>query len=200
MKQIVLATGNLGKVREVNELLADCDFQVLPQSAFNVPEAEETGLSFVENALIKARNAAAHSGLPAIADDSGLVVDALGGAPGVRSARFAGPHSTDAQNLAKLLAELTHVPPGQRSAHFHCVVVALRAADDPAPEITEGRWYGEIALEPRGRGGFGYDPLFWLPGRRRTSAELDAQEKNRISHRGQALAKLLARLRDEDRA
>ena len=194
MKQIVLATGNLGKVREVNELLADCDFQVLPQSAFNVPEAEETGLSFVENALIKARNAAAHSGLPAIADDSGLVVDALGGAPGVRSARFAGPHSTDAQNLAKLLAELTHVPPGQRSAHFHCVVVALRAADDPAPEITEGRWYGEIALEPRGSGGFGYDPAFFDHSLGATAAELSSEAKNRVSHRGQAIAALLERL------
>lgn len=194
-RRIVLATGNAGKLRELQALLAELTFEVVPQRVYQVPETEETGLSFVENALLKARNAAAHSGLPAIADDSGLVVDALGGAPGIYSARYAGPGASDADNVAKLLTALAEVPDAQRGARFYCVLVYLRQADDPMPLICEGAWEGVITRQPAGSGGFGYDPVFRVPALGLTAAELIAEVKNRLSHRGQALARLLERLR-----
>lgn len=197
MKRIVLASGNRGKVREFNELLAGLDLEVVPQSEFKVPEAEETGLSFVENALLKARNAAQHTGLPAIADDSGLEVDALKGAPGIHSARYAGPGATDRQNLEKLLAALKDVPDTERTARFQCVIVFLRHAFDPTPIICQGTWEGSILREPHGTNGFGYDPVFHVPTHGCSAAELPAEVKNRLSHRGQALTKLLRILRGE---
>ncbi|MEJ2631562.1 MAG: RdgB/HAM1 family non-canonical purine NTP pyrophosphatase [Acidihalobacter sp.] len=192
--RIVLATGNLGKVRELGAILADLGVHVLPQSDFGVPEADETGLSFVENAILKARNAAAHTGLPAIADDSGIEVDALNGAPGIYSARYAGADGDDAANNAKLLAALAELPPAARSARFRSVVVFMRHAEDPSPLIAEGAWEGRILDASRGSGGFGYDPLFQVAGRDVSAAELPAEEKNRLSHRGQALRRLLAEL------
>jgi XTP/dITP diphosphohydrolase len=194
MKQIVLATGNLGKVREINELLADHDIEVIPQSAFGVPEAEETGLSFVENALIKARNAALHTGLPAIADDSGLEVDALQGAPGIYSSRYAGAGASDSDNLEKLLAELADLTVAQRKARFQCVMVYMRHHLDPTPLICQGTWEGHILFAARGSNGFGYDPIFYVPSHDCSSAELPPEIKNRLSHRGQALRKLIASL------
>jgi XTP/dITP diphosphohydrolase len=193
-ERIVLASNNPGKVREINQLLAEQDIQVIPQREFGVPEAEETGLTFVENALIKARNAAQHSGQPAIADDSGIEVDALQGAPGVYSARFAGPGSSDEDNNRRLLEALRDIPPERRSARFQCVMVYLRHAEDPTPIICQGTWEGQILDAPRGEGGFGYDPLFLLTEQGCTSAELPPEEKNRLSHRGQALRRLLAAL------
>ena len=195
MKQIVLATGNLGKVREINELLADHEIEVIPQSAFDVPEAEETGLTFVENALIKARNAALHSGLPAIADDSGLEVDALQGAPGIYSSRYAGAGASDSDNLEKLLAELAGLTAEQRKARFQCVMVYMRHHLDPTPLICQGTWEGHILFAARGSNGFGYDPVFYVPSHDCSSAELPPEIKNRLSHRGQALRKLIAALR-----
>jgi len=195
MKKIVLATGNLGKVREINELLADHDLEVVPQSDFNVPEAEETGLTFVENAILKARNAAAHTGLPAIADDSGLEVDALDGAPGIYSSRYAGSTATDKDNLEKLLADLGDLPDAQRSARFQCLMVYLRHVKDPTPILCQGTWEGRILFAPRGSNGFGYDPVFYVPGHDCSSAELPPDIKNRLSHRGQALRKLIMALR-----
>lgn len=195
MKRIVLATGNLGKVREISELLAGHDFEVSPQSAFNVPEAEETGLTFVENAIIKARNAAAHTGLPAIADDSGLEVDALQGAPGIYSSRYAGKTASDWENREKLLADLAGFPTEQRTARFQCLMIFLRHANDPTPIICQGTWEGRVLLAPRGSNGFGYDPVFYVPTHDRSSAELPPETKNRLSHRGQALRKLIAALR-----
>ncbi|MCB1863840.1 MAG: RdgB/HAM1 family non-canonical purine NTP pyrophosphatase [Chromatiales bacterium] len=191
---IVLATGNAGKVRELGQLLSGSAFDIRPQSEYGVPEAEETGLTFVENAILKARNAAAHTGLPAIADDSGIEVDALMGAPGVRSARYAGPAASDADNLNKLLDALSAREDAPRTARFRCLMVYLRHAEDPAPLICAGVWEGEIATAPRGTNGFGYDPVFWLPDRGCTAAELDSETKNRLSHRGQALRELVARL------
>jgi non-canonical purine NTP pyrophosphatase (RdgB/HAM1 family) len=196
MKQIVLATGNLGKVREINELLAGQDMQVIAQSAFKVPEADETGLTFVENALIKARNAALHTGLPAIADDSGLEVDALHGAPGIYSSRYAGAGASDRDNLEKLLAELAALADERRTARFQCLMVHLRHAHDPTPLICQGTWEGRILFAPRGGNGFGYDPVFYVPTHDCSSAELPPEIKNRLSHRGQALRKLIAALRD----
>lgn len=193
-ERIVLASNNPGKVREINQLLAEQEIQVIPQREFGVPEAEETGLTFVENALIKARNAAQHSGQPAIADDSGIEVDALQGAPGVYSARFAGPGSSDEDNNRRLLEALRDTPPERRSARFQCVMVYLRHAEDPTPIICQGTWEGQILEAPRGEGGFGYDPLFLLTEQGCTSAELPPEEKNRLSHRGQALSRLLAAL------
>ncbi len=193
-KRIVLASNNAGKVREINQLLAEQEIQIIPQREFGVPEAEETGLTFVENALIKARNAALHSDLPAIADDSGIEVDALQGAPGVYSARFAGPGSSDADNNRRLLEALQDIPPEKRSARFQCVMVYLHHAEDPTPIICQGTWEGQILEAPRGEGGFGYDPLFLLTEKGCTSAELPPEEKNRLSHRGQALRRLLAAL------
>ena len=185
--KIVLASNNPGKVREIGQLLADSGIEVLPQSKFHVVEVEETGLTFVENAILKARNAAAQSGLPAIADDSGLEVDALNGAPGIYSARFAGKGASDADNLNKMLTELKGVPADQRSARFQCLMVYMRHADDPTPIICQGTWEGSITTEPRGESGFGYDPVFHVPTHGCTAAELPAEEKNRLSHRGQAL-------------
>ncbi len=192
--KVVLATGNKGKVRELSAILADAGITVQPQSDFAVPEAEETGLTFVENAILKARNAAAHTGLPAVADDSGIEVDALNGAPGIYSARYAGKEADSADNNAKLLEVLKGLPESQRTARFRCVIVYLRHADDPSPIIAEGAWEGRILEAPRGEGGFGYDPLFFVPTHGCSSAELPPEEKNRISHRGLALAELKQRL------
>lgn len=191
---IVLATGNAGKVREFAGLLAGLGLQVRPQSDFAVPEAEETGLSFVENAILKARNAARHTGLPAMADDSGLEVDVLNGAPGIYSARYAGPGRGDAANNDKLLDALRDTPWEQRRARFQCVIAYLRHAEDPTPLIAQGTWEGLILEAPRGEQGFGYDPLFWVPTHECSSAELDAATKNALSHRGQAMRALLERL------
>jgi XTP/dITP diphosphohydrolase len=193
VKKLVLASGNAGKLREFAQLLAPFDFEVLPQSAFNVPEAEEPHITFVENAMAKARHAARLTGLPALADDSGLCVAALGGAPGVFSARYGGEPKSDAKNNATLLVDLAGI--SDRRAHYVCVLVLMRHADDPQPVITEGEWHGEIIDTPRGEGGFGYDPYFLVPATGMTVAELPHEEKNRCSHRGKALAQLLARLR-----
>ncbi len=200
MSRVVLASNNKGKVREFGEVLADFHMEIVPQSAFDVPEAEETGLTFVENAILKARNAAARAGLPAIADDSGIEVDALRGAPGIRSARFAGPGASDQANLDKLLAELDGVPEERRGARFQCLVVYLEHAEDPTPIICQGTWEGRIVREPRGENGFGYDPVFLVAGRDLTAAELSAEQKNAISHRGQALRKLVVALKAEPRS
>ncbi len=194
MKKLVLASGNQGKLRELSSLLETLDFQLYPQADFGVPEVAETGTTFVENAIIKARNAAQHTRLAALADDSGIVVDALDGAPGVYSARFAGADATDESNNALLVEKLRVIPVEQRSARYHAVVVYMRHADDPSPIICEGSWEGMIQLEPKGKGGFGYDPYFYLPDLDCTSAELSALEKNKISHRGQALRQLRERL------
>lgn len=195
--QWVLATGNAGKVAELSSLLAEAglDLQVSSQAALGVSAPAETGATFVENALTKARHAARATGLPAIADDSGLVVDALGGAPGVRSARFAGEQADDGANIAKLL-DLLAEPSLARTAHFYCVLVALEHPDHAAPLIASGSWHGEIASAPRGTNGFGYDPVFFDPALRRTAAELDAQQKNRVSHRGKALRGLVELLKN----
>ena len=192
MKKIVLASGNKGKVREFNQLFAGLDIEVVPQTEFGVEEVEETGLTFVENAILKARNAAAHTGLPAIADDSGLEVDALNGAPGIYSARFAGSGASDADNLQKLLMEMREVPEAQRTARFQCLMVYLRHQADPTPLICQGTWEGRILFEPRGEHGFGYDPVFYVPTHDCASAELAPEVKNALSHRGQALRKLIA--------
>lgn len=193
-ERILLASNNPGKVRELNQLLSESHIRVIPQADFAVPEAEETGLSFVENAILKARNAAYHGGLPAIADDSGIEVDALNGAPGIYSARYAGPGASDAANLAKLLEALREVPEAERGARFQCLMVYLRHAEDPTPLICQGTWEGRILWEPRGENGFGYDPVFHVPTHGCSAAELDAATKNQLSHRGQALRQLLRAL------
>jgi len=193
--RVVLASGNAGKVREFNQLLAGAHIEVLPQSSFGVPEAEETGLTFVENAILKARNAARHTGLPALADDSGIEVDALNGAPGIYSARYAGPGASDQENLYKLLAALEGLADEQRGSRFQCVIAYLRHAEDPTPLICQGTWEGRILTAPRGANGFGYDPVFYVPDEGVSSAELTPETKNRLSHRGQALRKLLEGLR-----
>jgi len=187
MKHIVLATGNPGKVREFADILGTDNLVIRPQSDFGVPDVEETGLSFVENAIIKARNAAAHTGQPAIADDSGLEVDALNGAPGIYSARYAGPQANSEDNNRKLLYALEGVPESERTARFICLIVYMRHADDPAPIIAQGSWEGRILMEPVGDNGFGYDPVFYVPSHHCSSAQLDPAEKNRISHRGTAI-------------
>ena len=194
MKRIVLASGNAGKAREISEMLANYRIEVLPQSAFNVIEVEETGLTFVENALLKARNATAHSGLPAIADDSGLEVDALNGAPGIYSARYAGSDASDSDNLTKLLTALADVPGAQRTARFQCLMVYMEHANDPTPIICQGTWEGRILFEPRGTQGFGYDPVFFVRTHNCSAAELPPIVKNNLSHRGQALRQLLTAL------
>ena len=194
MNRIVLASGNKGKLREFSELLTGADISVVPQSDFGVPDADETGLTFVENAILKARNAAAHTGLPAIADDSGIEVDHLNGAPGIYSARYAGQGGSAANN-AKLLRALDGIEAGSRTARFQCVLVFLRHADDPTPLICQGTWEGEILEREHGEAGFGYDPLFYVPEERCSAAELPAERKNSLSHRGQALRCLLAALR-----
>lgn len=196
MQKVVLATGNAGKVRELASLLNDFGLDVVAQTELGVESAEETGLTFIENAIIKARHAAQVTGLPAIADDSGLAVDALGGAPGIYSARFAGADASDQQNLEKLLVELQDVPDSERQAQFHCVLVYMRHADDPTPLVCHGSWQGTIARAPAGNGGFGYDPIFVVPEAGKTAAELSADEKRAVSHRGQALKLLLEALRN----
>ncbi len=190
LQQIVLASGNAGKIREIQALLPN--YPIVAQSAFDITEAEETGLSFVENAIIKARNAALHSGLPAIADDSGLVVDALHGAPGVLSARYAGAGANDRDNLQKVLQALDGVPDEQRTARFVCVMVFMQHAEDPLPVIAQGVWEGRILHQPKGENGFGYDPIFWVPELDCAAAELSAEAKNALSHRGKALKTLVA--------
>lgn len=193
-RDLVLASGNKGKLAELQSLLADSDFRLIAQSELGVEDAIEDGLSFIENALIKARHAARVTGKAAIADDSGLCVDALGGAPGIHSARFAGEHGNDAKNNALLLERLQQVPDDQRGAQFVCVLAMVRHADDPLPLICEGYWRGRILRQPQGDQGFGYDPLFLCPDQGASSAELERELKNRISHRARALQALLQRL------
>ncbi|MDE2234908.1 MAG: RdgB/HAM1 family non-canonical purine NTP pyrophosphatase [Gammaproteobacteria bacterium] len=194
MKKVVLATGNPGKLHELRALLMDTGIDVSPQDAYGVKPIEESASSFRDNALLKARHAARVSGLPAIADDSGLEVDALNGAPGVYSARYAGEGASDAANLKKLLYELRQVPAAKRTARFRCIVAFVRDAGDSAPVICEASWDGRILEEPRGRNGFGYDPVFLVPEINMSSAELSPSDKNQLSHRGQALRKLLQEL------
>ncbi|MCL9780894.1 XTP/dITP diphosphatase [Vibrio sp. S4M6] len=194
MSKIVLATGNQGKVREMSDLLAEFGFEVLPQSQFNVSEVAETGTTFIENAIIKARHAAKETGLPAIADDSGLEVDALDGAPGVYSARYAGESASDSDNLNKLLDALQNVPEEQRSARFHCVLVFMRHHNDPTPIVCHGHWEGRILTEAHGENGFGYDPIFYVPEQDCASAQLAPEQKKQLSHRGKALQKLFQAL------
>ncbi|MES2538854.1 MAG: RdgB/HAM1 family non-canonical purine NTP pyrophosphatase [Pseudomonadota bacterium] len=192
-RTIILASNNAGKLKEFNALLAPIGFDVRPQSAYDVPEAEEPHCTFVENALEKARHASRLTGLPALADDSGVCVNALGGAPGVQSARYAGEPKSDARNNQKVITDLaSHA---DKSAYYYCVLVYVRHADDPQPVIAEGRWDGEMIADARGQGGFGYDPHFWLPAVGKSAAELSSEEKNRLSHRGQALRMLVEKLR-----
>lgn len=194
MSKIVLASGNAGKVNEINALLQSHGFEVVSQNEFNVPEAIEDGLTFVENAIKKARNACKHTGLPSIADDSGIEVDALHKAPGIYSARYAGENADDAKNNKKLLEALRDVPQSARTARYQCVMVYMQSEDDPTPIITQGSLEGRILTSPLGDGGFGYDPLFWLEDKNCSAAQLSLQEKNRISHRGQALQALVKKL------
>lgn len=197
--KVVLATGNKGKLTEFRQLLAGLDMDVVPQSDFDIPDAIEDGLSFVENAIIKARHAAKLTGLPAIADDSGLEVDMLNGAPGIYSARFSGENATDEKNNLRLLSLLQEVPEEQRTARFQCLLVMMRHAEDPTPLICQGTWEGRISFAPQGDNGFGYDPLFLIPELGLTSAQLEKTEKNRISHRGQAMGLLLEKLSPQTR-
>lgn len=192
-RTIILASNNTGKLKEFSEMLAPIGFDVRTQGEFNVPEAEEPHPTFIENALAKARHAARLTGFPALADDSGVCANALGGAPGVFSARYAGEPKSDARNNQKLIAELASC--ADKSAYYFCALVLVRHADDPQPLIAEGRWAGEIIATPRGQGGFGYDPHFWLAALGKTAAELSADEKNALSHRGQALRLLVEKLR-----
>ncbi|MFZ1873657.1 MAG: XTP/dITP diphosphatase [Chania sp.] len=194
MQKVVLATGNPGKVRELASLLADFGLDVVAQTELGVDSAEETGLTFIENAILKARHAAQITGLPAVADDSGLAVDALGGAPGIYSARYAGVDASDQQNLDKLLVALKDVPAGQRAAQFHCVLVYMRHAEDPTPLVFHGTWAGVVTFESAGEGGFGYDPVFYVPELGCTAAELSREKKSAVSHRGQALKLMLEAL------
>lgn len=191
MATIVLATGNKGKVKELASLLAEHHIKIVPQSDFDVPDVAETGTTFVENAIIKARHAAKITGMPAISDDSGLAVDALCGAPGVYSARYAGEDATDNDNTEKLLSALKNVKDEQRSARFHCVLVYMQSAEDPTPIICHGVWEGSICREKHGEQGFGYDPVFWQADHQLTSAQLPRDLKNKLSHRGQALTQLV---------
>lgn len=192
---LVLASGNTGKLNEFNQLLSPLGFDVRPQADFGVNEVEETGLTFVENALLKAREASLVSGLPALADDSGLEVDALNGAPGIYSARYGGEPKSDEKNNTTLLAALSDYAEGQRSGRYWCVLVYLRHPKDPVPIIVQRSWEGEILAHPRGKGGFGYDPLFWLPDQGMSVAELPSESKNRLSHRGRALQGLVELLK-----
>ena len=187
-RRIVLATGNAGKLKEIREIFSGLDVGIVAQSDFNTPEAIEDGLSFVENAIIKARNAAVHTGLPALSDDSGIEVDALNGEPGIHSARYAG---NDESNIQRLLRELDGVPDDKRTARFQCVMVYLRHTNDPVPVIAQGSWEGRILQAPQGEGGFGYDPVFYVPERGCSAAELSAEDKNTLSHRGKALRQML---------
>lgn len=192
MQKFVLASNNKGKLREFNDMFSGKSINVLPQAEFNIEEVEETGLSFVENAILKARNAALHSGLPAIADDSGIEVDALKGAPGIYSARYAGAGASDTDNLNKLLQALEGIPREERTARFQCLLVYMRHENDPTPVICQGTWEGLILEAPQGDNGFGYDPVFFVPEHNCSSAQLTSEVKNRLSHRGKAL-KLLAK-------
>ncbi|MEJ5113466.1 XTP/dITP diphosphatase [Erwinia billingiae] len=196
MQKVVLATGNPGKVREMADLLAAFGLDIVAQTELGVESAEETGLTFIENAILKARHAAAITGLPAIADDSGLAVDALGGAPGIYSARYAGEEASDRQNLLKLLAALENVPDDKRQAQFHCVLVYLRHAEDPTPLVFHGSWQGEITRSAVGEGGFGYDPIFFVPKLGKTAGEMTKAEKHAVSHRGKAMTLLLEAMRN----
>lgn len=196
MKKLVIASGNAGKLREITALLKPLDFEVHAQSEFNLADVPETGTTFVENAIIKARHAAQCCNMPALADDSGIVVDALNGAPGVYSARFAGEHGDDAANNALLVEQLREVAAAERTARYQALLVYMRHSEDPTPLICEGSWEGRIVLEPQGEGGFGYDPYFFVPTHNCTAAQLAAEEKNRISHRGQALQCLLRKVRE----
>ncbi|EGT4355221.1 non-canonical purine NTP pyrophosphatase [Cronobacter sakazakii] len=196
MQKVVLATGNAGKVRELASLLQEFGLDIVAQTELGVDSAEETGLTFIENAILKARHAAQVTGFAAIADDSGLAVDALGGAPGIYSARYAGSDATDQENLEKLLEALKDVPDEQRQAQFHCVLVYMRHADDPTPLVFHGVWPGMITRAPAGQGGFGYDPIFFVPSLGKTAAELTREEKSAVSHRGQALKLLLEAMRN----
>jgi XTP/dITP diphosphohydrolase len=195
MNKLVIASNNQGKIKEIQKLLDPLGYQVFSQSAFNVPEVEEPHATFIENALVKARHASAITKLPALSDDSGICVEALNGAPGVYSARFAGDPKSDERNNQKLLADLKNI--ANRKAYYYCVIVLVRYPDDPQPIIADGIWRGEILESPRGSGGFGYDPLFLDPQFNKTGAELTMEEKNRISHRGQALNALIAKLRSK---
>ena len=192
-QRLVLASNNAGKLKEFAEILGPIGFSLHPQGEFNVPEAEEPHATFVENALEKARHAARLTGLPALADDSGVCVNALGGAPGVYSARFAGEPKSDARNNEKVIADLAQH--ADKSAYYYCVLVYVRHADDPQPVIADGTWHGEMTPTARGSNGFGYDPHFWLPALGKCAAELSSQEKNALSHRGQALRALVEKLR-----
>ena len=194
--KIVFASGNAGKVREIAQLLDGLDIDVLPQSEFDVPEIEETGLTFLENSILKARNAAQHTGLPSIADDSGIAVDVLQGHPGIYSARFAGLGASDEDNLLKLIDMIKPFPEEQRTARFICSMVYLRHKDDPVPIIAQGVWEGQLVTDPKGENGFGYDPVFYVESQQCTSAELPPEVKNKLSHRGQALMQLLDKLND----
>lgn len=196
MQKVVLATGNPGKVSELADLLSAFGLDIVAQTDLGVESAEETGLTFIENAILKARHAAQITDLPAIADDSGLAVDALGGAPGIYSARYAGEDASDRQNLEKLLTALQDVPDDQRQAQFHCVLVYLRHAEDPTPLVFHGSWQGIITRAAAGEGGFGYDPIFYLPAQGKTAAELTKDEKRALSHRGKALTLLLEAMRN----
>ena len=196
---LVLASGNAGKLKELSAMLTPLGWTVRSQGDWKISEAVEDGLSFIENALIKARHAARLTGLRALGDDSGLVVDALGGIPGIYSSRYAGADADAKANNQKLLHALRGVPVPKRAAHFYCAMVLVRHADDPAPLISTGKWMGRIMEQPRGEGGFGYDPIFWVPGNECSSAELPPEVKNSLSHRGQALAALIAQMKDEFR-
>lgn len=192
-RTLILASNNAGKLKEFSALLAPLDFELHTQAEFKVPEAEEPHATFVENAIAKARHASRLTGLPALADDSGVCVNALGGAPGVHSARYAGEPKSDQRNNEKLIVDLAlHA---DKSAYYYCVLVFVRHADDPQPVIADGRWNGEMIAQARGQGGFGYDPYFWIASLQKTAAELTAEEKNRLSHRGQALRALIEKLR-----
>ncbi|KPQ28721.1 MAG: non-canonical purine NTP pyrophosphatase, RdgB/HAM1 family [Marinobacter excellens HL-55] len=197
MTQLVIASNNKGKIAEFNDLLRPLGLEPVPQGELGVGEAEEPAVTFIENAILKARHASRVTGLPALADDSGLAVDTLNGEPGVRSARYAGTNASDADNVQALLAAMRQLPADQRSAQFHCVLVYLRHADDPTPIISHGRWPGQILTSPQGDGGFGYDPVFLSPEYNCSAAELTREQKGKISHRGRALAGLLEQLRQE---
>jgi XTP/dITP diphosphohydrolase len=192
--QVVLASANPGKQREFADLLVPLELRVVPQSDYDIEPAAETGLTFIENAIIKARHAAGISGLPALADDSGIAVDALDGAPGIYSARYAGADASDEANLYKLIEAIREFPDDRRTARYHCVIVYMRRAGDPTPLIAEGVWEGRLMVESRGKNGFGYDPIFYLDDYDCTAAELDPETKNRLSHRGQAMRQLLAKM------
>jgi XTP/dITP diphosphohydrolase len=196
MHKIILATGNLNKVREISASLKGSSIEIMPQSMFNVPDADETGTTFVENAIIKARNCAAHTGEAAMADDSGIEVDALGGAPGVHSARYSGEHANDDKNTALLLRNMEDVPDGKRTARYWCVMVYMRSASDPTPIICQASWEGVIIREKRGTNGFGYDPVFLIPELGKTAAEVSLEVKNSMSHRAKAIRMMTEKLRE----